>query len=119
MIISYDTPPDGSGNYPFGTVATFSCVSGFGLSGSGAVSSLCGGDGSSSVGVFDAVTPTCECMWGHKFRYSIYTSPQMDKYRIFLNRSQGFYLATHSFRPGLLFETGLLIENYFTWAFIY
>ena len=64
MIISYDTSPDESGNYPFGTVATISCVSGFGLSGSGASSSTCGADGSSSVGVFP-VSPTCECEHAH------------------------------------------------------
>ena len=65
MPITYDTTVNSSGNYPFGTVATFSCVSGFGLSGSGAASSVCGGDGSSSVGVFDPISPTCECMLEH------------------------------------------------------
>ena len=58
MPISYDTSPDGSGNYPFGTVATFSCMTGFGLV--GAASSTCGGDGSSPMGMFDPATPTCE-----------------------------------------------------------
>ena len=41
-----------------GTVATFNCMTGFGLV--GAASSTCGGDGSSPMGTFDPANPTCE-----------------------------------------------------------
>ena len=58
MPISYDESPDGSGNYPFGTVAMFSCMAEFGLV--GAASSTCGGDGSSPTGMFAPANPTCE-----------------------------------------------------------
>ena len=58
MPISYDESADGSGNYPFGTVATFSCMAGFGLV--GASSSTCGGDDSSPTGMFAPAPPACE-----------------------------------------------------------
>ena len=58
MPISYDTAVDGSGDYVFGTVASFGCVSGYVLL--GAASATCVGDSSSTVGMFDSVTPTCE-----------------------------------------------------------
>ena len=59
MPISYDSPPDASGDYLFGTVASFSCLTGFGLS--GAAFAACSGNESSPLGAFDSVAPTCEC----------------------------------------------------------
>ncbi len=46
--------------YAAGTVATYSCGDGYGLIG-GDVMSTCGGDGSSTNGVWDGVVPTCQC----------------------------------------------------------
>ncbi|XP_064384964.1 uncharacterized protein LOC135333878 isoform X2 [Halichondria panicea] len=45
--------------YAAGTVATYSCGDGYGLIG-GDVMSTCGGDGSSTNGVWDGVVPTCQ-----------------------------------------------------------
>ena len=56
---TYDMSSDVIGNYPFGTVASFSCMTGFGIV--GIVTRTCGGDGSSVMGTFDGSTPTCEC----------------------------------------------------------
>ena len=57
--VSFDSiAADGIGNYAFGTVATFTCDSSFGLN--GAETRTCGGDGSSPTGVFDGTSPTCE-----------------------------------------------------------
>lgn len=56
--VVYDTTADGSGNYPIGTVATYTCNIGNGLN--GMASRTCVGDGSSTVGDFDGNAPTCE-----------------------------------------------------------
>lgn len=56
--ISYDMAADGMGNYPYGTVASYSCDIGNGLN--GVASRICVGDGSSSLGMFDGIEPTCE-----------------------------------------------------------
>ena len=45
--------------YTNGTVATYSCDEGFGLSG-GDVTRTCEGDGSSPNGDWSGVTPSCE-----------------------------------------------------------
>ena len=45
--------------YTNGTVATYSCGEGFGLSG-GDVTRTCEGDGSSPNGAWSGVTPSCE-----------------------------------------------------------
>ena len=47
--------------FDFGTNATYSCDSGFGLSGGDAVRT-CDGGGSSPNGVWDGAAPTCEGM---------------------------------------------------------
>ena len=52
--ISYD-----SSELVFGTTATYSCDTGFGLSG-GDRERVCGGNGSSSNGVWNGVAPNCE-----------------------------------------------------------
>ncbi len=44
--------------YDFGTVATYTCGTGFGLSGD--MTRTCGGDGSSTTGMWSATAPTCE-----------------------------------------------------------
>ena len=53
----YDNPSDVNGNYPYGTLAFYMCVPGFGLLGSG--TRVCGGDGSSTAGSFDGSAPSC------------------------------------------------------------
>ena len=50
-----------SSPYFSGTVATFSCNDGFGLSGGDGMRT-CGGDGSSSDGMWSGTSPTCDCM---------------------------------------------------------
>ena len=55
---TYDMSSDVMGNYPFGTVASFSCMTGFGIIGT--VIRICDGDGSSVMGTFDRSTPICE-----------------------------------------------------------
>ena len=52
--ISYDTF-----DFDYGTTATYSCDTGFGLSG-GDKERVCGGNGSSPNGVWNGVTPHCE-----------------------------------------------------------
>ena len=44
---------------PFGSVATVTCDSGFGVVGS--ATSTCTGDGTSTTGMFDLSTFTCDC----------------------------------------------------------
>ena len=44
--------------FDFGTVATYSCCTGFGLNG-GDVTRMCEGDGSSSIGEWSGTAPTC------------------------------------------------------------
>ncbi len=44
--------------YPFGTMATFTCVNGFALIGND--TRTCTGDGSSTTGAFSGIDPTCE-----------------------------------------------------------
>ena len=45
--------------FDFGTVATYSCEDGYGLSG-GDMASTCGGDYTSITGVWSGAPPTCE-----------------------------------------------------------
>ncbi|XP_064387965.1 uncharacterized protein LOC135336171 isoform X3 [Halichondria panicea] len=49
---------DSTSLYEFGTVATYVCDSGFGLSG-GVISSTCGGDDSDPVGTWSGTAPSC------------------------------------------------------------
>ena len=58
-LISYATVPNP--NFVFGTIATYTCVNGFGLRG-GDKSRVCVGDGSSPLGEWSGATPSCECM---------------------------------------------------------
>ncbi len=51
---------DSTSLYEFGTVATYVCDSGFGLSG-GVISSTCGGDDSDPVGTWSGTAPSCLC----------------------------------------------------------
>ena len=57
----YNNVPDDNGNYPYGTLAVYMCVPGFGLLGSG--TRTCGGDGSSTTGSFDGSAPSCVGEW--------------------------------------------------------
>ena len=50
--------PDTSADYDFGTTATYSCNSGYSLVGDEV--RTCGGDGSSTMGVWDLSEPFCE-----------------------------------------------------------
>ena len=54
--ISYT--PDMTGPLDFATIATHSCNTGFFLMGIGTLRS-CGGDGSSTVGIWNGTAPTC------------------------------------------------------------
>lgn len=45
--------------YVVSTVATYSCDPGYGLSG-GDTARTCGGDGSTTTGVWDGMMPTCQ-----------------------------------------------------------
>ena len=47
------------GQYPFGTMATYSCGTTAAIVG-GSVTRTCGGDGSSTLGSFDGIEPMCE-----------------------------------------------------------
>ncbi len=55
--VSYSTF---TSTYFVGTVASYSCDTGYGLNG-GDVMSTCEGDGSNTNGVWDGVVPTCQC----------------------------------------------------------
>ena len=48
--------------HDFATVATYTCDTGYGLS-RGDATSTCGGDGSSTSGIWSGVVPTCEGMY--------------------------------------------------------
>ena len=51
--------PDQIAPFSYGTVANFSCVSGYGLN--GGAKQICGGNGSSTDGVWSGSSPTCNC----------------------------------------------------------
>ena len=51
--------PDKTAPFDFGTNATYSCGTGFGLS-EGNAMRTCDGDGSSPIGEWDGTAPTCE-----------------------------------------------------------
>ena len=54
--ITYSTVP--SPALSFGTTATYTCSSGFSVT-AGDVIRTCGGDGSSTMGVWNGMEPTC------------------------------------------------------------
>ncbi len=56
--ISYYNDAIASGEYAFSTIASFSCVDGFGIVGTAA--SSCVLDSSSGTGIFKPSPPTCE-----------------------------------------------------------
>ena len=56
-VVVYSTP--GPSLYPFGATARYSCNAGFGLS-TMATTLTCGGDGSSTNGVWSGMPPTCD-----------------------------------------------------------
>ena len=56
--VEYNTLPNSGGRFVFQTVATFSCLPGFGLVGPS--SSSCEDDVDSLPGVFSPAPPTCE-----------------------------------------------------------
>ena len=68
MCTSLSTPDNGriiyftdaTSPYEFGTVATYVCNSGFGLSGGVAVRT-CGGDDSDPAGTWSGTAPSCLC----------------------------------------------------------
>ena len=55
--IAYST--DQTPDFDFGTVVTYTCDRGYGISG-GDSERLCGGDGSTSNGMWSEVAPSCE-----------------------------------------------------------
>ena len=58
--VTYST--DTTSPFDIGTMATYSCNTGFGLSGGDATRS-CGGDGSSPNGIWSGMSPTCQGMY--------------------------------------------------------
>ncbi len=56
-MVSYSSPVEGGG-YVFGTVATFSCSPGFGLS--TLVTRTCTGTNGAEMGTFNGLSPTCD-----------------------------------------------------------
>ena len=69
MFISDNTAP-----YEFATTATYQCDAGYGLNAGDEVRT-CGGDGSSTTGVWSGNAPTCEGMWhsGRKPEISVHS----------------------------------------------
>lgn len=57
LVYSIDSPPP----YNFGTRVEYSCDTGYGISGGEGVL-FCGGDGSSILGSWSGLSPTCEGM---------------------------------------------------------
>ena len=49
--------PDSTSPFDYGTTASYDCDEGFFLQGES--NRTCGGDGSSTVGIFDGVAPVC------------------------------------------------------------
>lgn len=58
FVLEYDMDPDESGNYPFGTEATFMCITGYGIVDSSMT--VCDGDGSSVIEEFNPSAPPCQ-----------------------------------------------------------
>ncbi len=56
--VTYPFTANGNGSYPFNSVATYSCDTGFSLVGNS--NRTCIGDGSSVIGAFNGVAPTCQ-----------------------------------------------------------
>ena len=57
-MVSYSSPEEG-GSYVFGTVATFSCSPGFGLS-TLETTRTCTGINDAEIGTFSGSSPTCD-----------------------------------------------------------
>ena len=55
--IEYST--DQTPDFDFGTIATYRCDRGYGISGGNGIR-MCGGDVSSSVGLWSGIDPSCE-----------------------------------------------------------
>ncbi len=56
--VIYSSTADENNNYAFDVVATYNCDTGFSLIGNS--SRTCTGDGSSIMGAFDGLAPSCE-----------------------------------------------------------
>ncbi len=57
--VTYSSNADENGTYPFDTVATYSCFTGFSLL-VGDNIRTCTGDGSTTTGTFSGIDPICE-----------------------------------------------------------
>ncbi len=66
-IVSFSSLVEG-GSYVYGTVATFSCSPGFGLS--TLVTRTCTGTNDAEMGAFNGLSPTCDGEYNeHSFQY--------------------------------------------------
>ena len=63
VMVSYSSPVEG-GSYVYGTVATFSCSTGFGLS--TLETRTCTGTNDAEMGTFNGSSPTCDGEYCHK-----------------------------------------------------
>ena len=61
--VSYSSPVEG-GSYVYGTVATFSCFTGFGLSTLETIT--CTGTNDAEMETFNGSSPTCDGEYSHK-----------------------------------------------------
>ena len=61
-MVSFSSPVE-NGSYVFGTVATFSCSPGFGLS--TLETRTCAGEDDAEMGTFSGLSPTCDGEYSH------------------------------------------------------
>ncbi len=61
-MVSYSSPVE-VGSYVFGTMATFSCSPGFGLS--TLDTRTCTGTNDADIGTFNGLSPTCDGEYSH------------------------------------------------------
>ncbi len=69
--IKYNVNASISGDYPFGTRATYTCIKGFALVGDTA--RVCSGNDSSASGYFDGAPPTCEGIIIYSYNRPLWT----------------------------------------------
>ena len=65
-MVSYSSPVE-NGSYVFGTMATFFCLSSFGLS--TLETRTCTGTNDAEMGTFSGLSPTCDGKYPHYYNY--------------------------------------------------
>ena len=71
ITVNYTNSKNVGGKLSYGTIATYTCDSGFSLN--GPQRRVCVGVGDSTMGMFNGSDPTCECMTFDNFTNNLVT----------------------------------------------